>query len=83
MFGLTPLGIFHTVKSLIAVGAGAFALIRDKQISGSQSNWENLCSYHNHRQPYWFRNLSARWFWETSCIGSDYTRGAGCCICGQ
>jgi uncharacterized membrane protein len=33
MFGLTPLGIVHTAISLIAVGAGFIALIRDKQIS--------------------------------------------------
>lgn len=33
MFGLTSLGIFHTIISLIAVAAGAVALIRDKKIS--------------------------------------------------
>jgi uncharacterized membrane protein len=33
MLGLTPLGIIHTAISLIAVGAGAFALIRDKEIA--------------------------------------------------
>ncbi len=33
MLGLTPLGIFHTAISLIALGAGAFALVRDKRIS--------------------------------------------------
>jgi len=33
MFGLTPLGTFHTAISLIAVVAGLIALIRDKQIS--------------------------------------------------
>jgi uncharacterized membrane protein len=36
MFGLTPLGIFHTAIGLIAVAAGAIALIRDGKIS-----WEN------------------------------------------
>jgi uncharacterized membrane protein len=33
MFGLTPLGMFHTAISLIAVAAGIIALVRDKQIS--------------------------------------------------
>lgn len=33
MFGLTPLGAFHTAISLIAVIAGFIALIRDKEIS--------------------------------------------------
>lgn len=33
MFGLTPLGVIHTAISLIAVAAGAIALIRDKEIS--------------------------------------------------
>jgi len=33
MFGLTQLGTFHTAISLIAVGAGAIALFRDKEIS--------------------------------------------------
>jgi uncharacterized membrane protein len=33
MFGLTPLGTFHTVISLIAVLAGVVALIRDQAIS--------------------------------------------------
>jgi uncharacterized membrane protein len=33
MFGLTPLGIFHTAISLIAVAAGLIALIRDGRIS--------------------------------------------------
>jgi uncharacterized membrane protein len=33
MFGLTPLGVFHTAVSLIAVAAGLLALVRDKQIS--------------------------------------------------
>jgi uncharacterized membrane protein len=37
MFGLTSLGIFHTAISLIAVAAGAIALIRDGKIT-----WENL-----------------------------------------
>ena len=36
MFGLTSLGIFHTLLSLLAVADGAIALIRDKKIS-----WEN------------------------------------------
>jgi uncharacterized membrane protein len=36
MFGLTSLGVFHTLISLLAVGAGAVALIRDKKIS-----WDN------------------------------------------
>jgi uncharacterized membrane protein len=34
MFGLTPLGTFHTAISLIAVGAGLVALVRDKAITG-------------------------------------------------
>src|SRR2546422_2723749 len=33
MFGLTPLGTFHTAISLIAVVAGFVALARDKEIS--------------------------------------------------
>ncbi len=33
MFGLTNLGIIHTAISLVAVGAGAVALIRDREIS--------------------------------------------------
>jgi len=33
MYGLTQLGVFHTVISLIAVGAGLIALIRDREIS--------------------------------------------------
>lgn len=36
MFGLTPLGLFHTAISLVAVATGAIALIRDGKIS-----WEN------------------------------------------
>jgi uncharacterized membrane protein len=32
MLGLTNLGIVHTAISLVALGAGAFALVRDKQI---------------------------------------------------
>jgi hypothetical protein len=36
MYGLTSLGIVHTVISLVAVAAGAFALIRDGKIS-----WDN------------------------------------------
>ena len=35
-YGLTSLGVFHTIISLIAVGTGAIALIRDKKI-----NWDN------------------------------------------
>src|SRR2546427_10446702 len=33
MFGLTPLGTFHTAISLLAVVAGFVALARDKEIS--------------------------------------------------
>ncbi|HKZ72429.1 MAG TPA: hypothetical protein VJ011_00095 [Steroidobacteraceae bacterium] len=33
MFGLTTLGIFHTAISLVAVGAGLIALLRDRQIT--------------------------------------------------
>jgi len=33
MFGLTSLGVIHTVISLIAVAAGLIALFRDKEIS--------------------------------------------------
>jgi uncharacterized membrane protein len=33
MFGLTPLGELHTAVSLVAVGAGLAALVRDKAIS--------------------------------------------------
>src|SRR3989442_7215088 len=33
MFGLTPLGTFHTAISLIAVVAGFVALARDREIS--------------------------------------------------
>jgi len=36
MFGLTPLGTVHTLISLVAVAAGAIALIRDGKIS-----WKN------------------------------------------
>ena len=36
MFGLTPLGIVHTLISLLAVAAGAIALIRNGKIS-----WNN------------------------------------------
>lgn len=36
MFGLTPLGIFHTAISLVAVATGATALIRNGKIS-----WDN------------------------------------------
>jgi uncharacterized membrane protein len=35
-YGLTPLGVFHTAVSLVAVATGAFALIRDKEIT-----WDN------------------------------------------
>jgi uncharacterized membrane protein len=34
MFGLTPLGVFHTAISLVAVAAGVIALVRDQAISG-------------------------------------------------
>ena len=33
MFGLTNLGLFHTVISVVALVAGAAALVRDKEIS--------------------------------------------------
>ncbi len=33
MFGLTPLGIFHTALSVVAVVAGLIALLRDGRIS--------------------------------------------------
>jgi uncharacterized membrane protein len=33
MFGLTSLGFIHTLISLVAVAAGAIALVRDKEIS--------------------------------------------------
>jgi uncharacterized membrane protein len=36
MFGLTSLGVFHTVISLLAVATGAIALISDGKIS-----WQN------------------------------------------
>ena len=36
MFGLTPLGIVHTIISLVAVAAGAIALVRDRKIT-----WHN------------------------------------------
>ncbi len=36
MFGLTSLGVVHTIISLVAVAAGAIALIRDGKIT-----WEN------------------------------------------
>ena len=35
MFGLTPLGTFHTAISLVAIVAGAWALVRDKEIVGA------------------------------------------------
>jgi uncharacterized membrane protein len=37
MFGLTPLGTFHTAVSLIAVAAGLVALLRDKRISAANA----------------------------------------------
>lgn len=37
MFGLTSLGVFHTLIGLIAVAAGLVALIRDKEISPRNS----------------------------------------------
>jgi uncharacterized membrane protein len=37
MFGLTPLGTFHTAVSLIAVAAGLVALVRDKRISSANA----------------------------------------------
>ena len=37
MFGLTSLGIFHTIISLLAVIAGAILLIRDRKISWDTS----------------------------------------------
>ncbi|HLZ17565.1 MAG TPA: hypothetical protein VKQ08_11020 [Cyclobacteriaceae bacterium] len=37
IFGLTPLGLFHTAISLVAVAAGAIALIRDGKIT-----WDNF-----------------------------------------
>jgi hypothetical protein len=33
MLGITPFGALHTVISLIALGAGLIAFIRDKEIS--------------------------------------------------
>src|SRR5262245_63237488 len=33
MFGLTQLGVVHTAISLVAVAAGAIALVRDRQIT--------------------------------------------------
>jgi uncharacterized membrane protein len=33
MLGLTPLGAFHTAVSLVAVGAGVIALVRDRDIT--------------------------------------------------
>src|SRR3989449_9421248 len=49
MFGLTPLGTFHTAVSLIAVIAGFIALARDKEIStrslsGSLFFWGTVIS---------------------------------------
>jgi uncharacterized membrane protein len=35
MFGLTPLGIVHTLISLVALGTGVFALARDREIRPS------------------------------------------------
>jgi uncharacterized membrane protein len=37
MFGLTPLGVFHTAISLIAVGAGVIALLRDRNITSKNT----------------------------------------------
>jgi hypothetical protein len=37
MFGLTQLGVFHTAISLIAVGAGAIALARDRRITSKNT----------------------------------------------
>jgi len=36
LFGLTPLGVVHTLLSLVALGAGAWALIRHRRISARQ-----------------------------------------------
>lgn len=36
IFGLTPLGVFHTLISLVAVATGAISLIRNGKIS-----WDN------------------------------------------
>lgn len=36
ILGLTPLGFFHTLISLVAVAAGAYALFRDRKIT-----WDN------------------------------------------
>ena len=35
MYGLIPLGIFHLAVSLVALGTGAFLLLRDKEITSS------------------------------------------------
>lgn len=37
MFGLTQLGVFHTAISLIAVGAGVIALLRDRKITSKNT----------------------------------------------
>ena len=37
MLGLTPLGVIHTAMSLVAVGAGIVALVRDREISPRNS----------------------------------------------
>ncbi len=37
MLGLTSLGLFHTAISLVAVAAGAIALLRDQQIVSNNS----------------------------------------------
>ncbi len=37
MFGLTQLGVFHTAVSLIAVGAGVIALLRDRKITSKNT----------------------------------------------
>lgn len=35
MYGLIPLGIFHLAVSVVALGTGAFLLLRDKEITSS------------------------------------------------
>jgi uncharacterized membrane protein len=37
MFGLTSLGLVHTVTSLVAVAAGVIGLLRDRQLSWSNA----------------------------------------------
>ena len=36
--GLTPLGVFHTAISLVALGAGIVALVRYREISPKRSS---------------------------------------------